>query len=219
MDAGVYVSHEGVMLDYESAMTREVAGKFYNLSTHFLWIGGRLSKLGSAHVEYCRGVENPVGMKIGPDTDPEELLAVMHRLNPKGESGKLVLIPRIGLSRIKAVLPRLAQAAHTSAIPHIWLVDPMHGNSVKMPDGIKTRSVTDVTGEVLATQQILLSNGEHLSGLHLESAFENVTECIGLGVAEDDLCTNYTSLCGARLNLVQMEEVLSRAGVGWVGLD
>jgi 3-deoxy-7-phosphoheptulonate synthase len=210
----IYASHEGLLLCYEAALTRKTSSGYFNLSTHFLWLGERTRRLGSAHIEYFHGVENPIGLKIGPNANLEELAEILKQLNPRSEQGKLVLIPRMGVGNVSTVLPRVVKVVQESGVPHLWEVDPMHGNTFKTSDGIKTRRLADVTAEVIAAFETLQANGEHLSGMHLETTYEEVTECIGglCGVTETDLCLKYKTLCDPRLNGSQTEELLKEVG-------
>lgn len=210
----IYASHEGLLLCYEAELTRQSSCGFFDLSTHFLWLGERTRRLGSAHVEYFHGIQNPVGLKIGPTANLDELSAIMKQLNPNSEQGKLVLIPRMGVGQVRTVLPRVVKTVIESGVPHLWEVDPMHGNTFKTSDGIKSRRLTDVTEEILAAYEIIRENGEHLAGMHLESSYEDVTECIGgrCGVSEPDLCLRYKTLCDPRLNSSQTEELLEVVG-------
>lgn len=210
----MYASHEGLLLCYETALTRRAEASYFNLSTHFLWLGERTRRLGSAHVEYFHGVENPIGLKIGPNANLEELAAILKQLNPRSEQGKLVLIPRMGVAQIRTVLPKVVAVVREAGVPHLWEVDPMHGNTFKTADGIKTRRLEDVTAEVLAAYEVLEASGEHLAGMHLETAYEEVTECVGgkCGLTETDLCLKYKTLCDPRLNGSQTEELLAEVG-------
>ena len=211
----VYTSHEGLLLCYEAALTRNTQFGCFNLSTHFLWLGERTRRLGSAHIEYFHGIQNPIGLKIGPNANLDELPAILKQLNPRSEQGKLVLIPRMGVTQVSTVLPRVAKVVQESGVPHLWEVDPMHGNTFKTEDGIKTRRLTDVTAEIIAAYEVLEACGEHLAGMHLETAYEEVTECLGgrCGVSEVDLRLKYKTLCDPRLNVSQTEELLAAVGV------
>jgi len=210
----MFTSHEGLLLCYEAAMTRLTQGHYFNLSTHMLWLGERTRKLGSAHIEYFRGIENPVGMKIGPGADLTELGAILQHLNPRNEAGKLILILRLGVKQVRAKLPGIIATVQTSGIAHLWEVDPMHGNTFKTEDGIKTRRYEDILEEIVTANEVLTASGETLAGVHLETASEDVTECLGGAgdVKEKELCLSYTTLCDPRLNLAQTRQLLETIG-------
>ena len=210
----MFTSHEGLLLCYEASMTRLAQGRHFNLSTHMLWLGERTRKLGSAHIEYFRGIENPIGMKIGPGADLTELGAILQQLNPQNEVGKLVLILRLGVKQMRAKLPAIIAAVQASGVAHIWEVDPMHGNTFKTEDGIKTRRYEDLLEEIVTVGEMLAASGEILAGMHLETASEDVTECLGgaVDVKEKELCLRYTTLCDPRLNLAQTRQLLETVG-------
>ena len=195
-------------------MTRQAESGFFNLSTHMLWLGERTRKVGSAHIEYFRGIQNPVGMKVGPNANLEELTTIMKALNPLNEEGKLVLILRLGVKSVRAQLPGVIAAVKASGVKCVWEVDPMHGNTFKTEDGIKTRRYQDILDEILAVIEIIAENGEILSGFHLECASDDVTECLGgeVDIKERELCLRYTTLCDPRLNVSQTEELLATVG-------
>ncbi len=213
--APIYASHEGLLLFYEAEFTRNTQYGYFNLSTHFLWLGERTRRLGSAHIEYFHGIQNPIGLKIGPTANLEELAAILKQLNARSEPGKLVLIPRMGAGQVRTVLPRVVKVVQESGVPHLWQVDPMHGNTFKTEDGIKTRRLTDISAEIIAAYEVLQASGEHIAGMHLETAYEEVTECVGgtCGVGEADLCLRYKTLCDPRLNVSQTEELLTEVGL------
>ncbi len=176
-----FTSHEGLHLDYEQAQTRQVPRRtqWYNLSTHFPWIGDRTRCLGGAHVEYFRGIANPIGVKVGPSIQPEELVELTRTLNPDNEPGRLTLIHRFGASRIEACLPPLVEAAFRAGRIVLWCCDPMHGNTLATESGIKTRSFDDILSELDQALEIHGRMGSILGGVHFELSGENVTECIG----------------------------------------
>ena len=206
-----FTSHEGLNLLYESAQTRQVPRRdgHYNLTTHLPWIGDRTRALDGAHVEYYRGIQNPVGVKIGPNTTPEQLLQLVDVLNPNNEPGKLVLITRLGAGKVHAVLPPLAAAINREGKTVLWVSDPMHGNGFTTSTGIKTRNFDDILAELEACLEVHTSLGSILGGVHFELTGEDVTECIGgaAGVTEEGLAQNYASPCDPRLNYAQSLEL------------
>lgn len=206
-----YTSHEGLNLLYESAQTRAVPRRsgYYDLTTHLPWIGERTRQLDGAHVEFFRGIRNPVGVKIGPTTDPDALLRLIDMLNPEDEAGKLILIARMGAERVGAMLPPLLDRVRSDGRRVLWMCDPMHGNGIKSKAGIKTRSFDAILDELEATIDAHHQAGTVLGGVHFELTGEDVTECIGgaSGVGEDDLTGNYRSLCDPRLNYAQSLEL------------
>lgn len=208
-----FTSHEGLNLLYESAQTRPVPRKsgYYNLTTHLPWIGERTRAIDGAHVEYFRGIRNPVGVKIGPDCKPSELLELIDVLNPGNEEGRIVLIHRMGATKIRAALPPLLAAVKNGAAKRrvLWVCDPMHGNTTMTADGIKTRSVDEVLTELGHAVEVHRSVGTILGGVHFELTGEDVTECIGgaAGVREEHLTVNYASPCDPRLNYQQALEM------------
>jgi len=206
-----FTSHEGLNLHYESAQTRRVPRRkgWYNLSTHMPWIGERTRGLDGAHVEYFRVIRNPVGIKIGPDADPVELLGLIDRLNPDDEAGKIVLITRMGASRVRSALPRLVRVVASAHKRVLWICDPMHANSIVTDDGVKTRDFADIVAELDAACEIHAQEGRPLGGVHIELTGQDVTECVGggSGVGPKDLHQNYTSNCDPRLNYQQSLEL------------
>jgi len=208
----MYVSHEGLSLPYEEAMTAQHSdGKYYNLGSHMLWIGNRTRQLDHAHVEYFRGIENPIGIKIGPKTPPEDIVPLIRKLCPDAERcpGKITLITRLGASKVRDLLPKILKPVLESRIPVIWSCDPMHGNTRKTASGIKTRQVSDVLSELRLSFEIHRELGSSLQGVHLEMTGENVTECVGgpEDLFEADLPKRYTSYCDPRLNYAQSLQV------------
>ena len=206
-----FTSHEGLSLWYESAQTRQVPRKsgWWNLTTHLPWIGERTRQLTGAHIEFFRGIRNPVAVKIGPKTMPDELLALIDTLNPGDEPGRLVLIPRMGVMSIDRALPPLVQAVVAANKRVLWVADPMHGNARTTTGGIKTRDFTDILTELTRAFDILNQNGAHLGGAHIELTGEDVTECLGGsgGITESDLARNYATTCDPRLNYEQAMEL------------
>lgn len=212
-----FISHEGLILAYEEAMTRKdsSSGRYYNGGAHTLWIGERTRELKGAHVEYFRGLANPVAVKIGPSAEPEELTELCSVLNPENISGRLTFIIRLGMDRIEERLPSLVRAVRSAGRNVLWSCDPMHGNIIRTASGFKTCSFESVEAEIRTAFRILTEEGSLLSGVHFEMTDENVTECTGgpSGSGEEDLSENYQSFCDPRLNCRQSLEaaaVLSR---------
>jgi 3-deoxy-7-phosphoheptulonate synthase len=206
-----FTSHEGLHLDYEQAQTRRTSqtDPWYNLNTHFPWIGDRTRALGGAHVEYFRGIGNPIGLKVGPSMTPEELVDLVDVLNPANEPGRLTLIHRFGVRRIDDKLPPLIEAIAKRGKTVLWCCDPMHGNTTSTRSGQKTRSFDDILREVDQAFEIHQKLGSILGGIHFELTGENVTECIGgaRGLNEDDLAKDYRSEVDPRLNYEQALEM------------
>jgi 3-deoxy-7-phosphoheptulonate synthase len=206
-----FVSHEALLLPYEESLTRFVPemGRFYNLSTHMVWIGDRTRRADGAHVEYCRGIGNPVGVKIGSDVDCVDLLNVISKINPHNEIGKVSLITRIGAGDVRRLLPDLIKAVRQSGIQVTWIVDPMHGNTVRASDGRKTRRFEDIVSEVKDTFDVHYGLGSVLGGVHLEMTADEVTECTGGVAGPDDttLASRYETWCDPRLNRAQSLEL------------
>lgn len=205
-----YASHEALHLHYEQALTRQLPdGKWYDLSTHLPWIGLRTAIQGSAHIEFIRGIQNPVGIKVGPCTTPEWLESLLPTINPEGEEGRVVLISRFGVKTIHSKLPKLIKAVQKTKSPVTWICDPMHGNTEITTGGIKTRHFDNILGELQAALKIHRDMGSYLGGVHFELTGENVTECIGgaRGLNEADLSQAYHSLVDPRLNYEQSLEI------------
>ncbi|MCA9129540.1 MAG: 3-deoxy-7-phosphoheptulonate synthase class II [Planctomycetales bacterium] len=206
-----FTSHEALHLPYEQTLTREsVRGTgWYNLGTHFPWIGERTRSIGGAHVEMLRGIRNPVGVKIGPTAKPDEVVDLVRVLNSENEPGRVTIIHRFGSDRVKEVLPGLIEAVTRCGTSVLWCCDPMHGNTVSAAGGRKTRRFGDILSELRSSFAIHRSCGSLLGGVHLELTGENVTECIGgsTGLTEDDLNTAYNSHCDPRLNYEQAMEI------------
>jgi 3-deoxy-7-phosphoheptulonate synthase len=206
-----YSSHEGLHLWYEQAQTRRVPHRegWYNLSTHFPWIGDRTRSLDGAHIEYFRGIANPIAVKIGPGIRSDELLALIDMLNPANEPGRLTLIHRFGADRISQCLPPLLRAVQEAKKVVLWCCDPMHGNTKATGKGVKTRYFHDVLKELDLAFASHQAEGTYLGGVHIELTGDNVTECIGgaRGLTEADLSKTYTTLCDPRLNYEQALEM------------
>lgn len=209
-----FTCHEGLHLEYEAAQINVDArsGNVYDFTTHMPWIGDRTRRADEAHVELFRGVANPVGVKVGPTADPDDLLATLIRLNPTNESGKLVVITRMGAKDAHRLVTRIASAIAAAERRVSFLVDPMHGNTRITNAGSKSRDLAEMCAEIVATAAAHREIGTTLSGLHDELAGSDVTECVGAGVAEADLARNYETLCDPRLNLAQAEEMAHAFG-------
>jgi 3-deoxy-7-phosphoheptulonate synthase len=205
----IYTSHEGLNLHYESAQTRVVPRRagYYCLTTHLPWIGERTRDLGGAHVEFFRGIRNPIGIKLGPKATGEETAALLDALDPEREPGKIVLVTRLGADDVERVLPGLVSAVKRADRKVLWMTDPMHGNTFTSREGVKTRDVERILLEVERTFDVLESCGARLGGVHLELTGEDVTECVGGGLSEGDLDRNYASVCDPRLNYRQAMEM------------
>ncbi|KTD48573.1 2-keto-3-deoxy-D-arabino-heptulosonate 7- phosphate synthase [Legionella rubrilucens] len=205
-----YTSHEALHLHYEQALTRKPQdGLWYNLSTHLPWIGMRTAQLDSAHVEFIRGIQNPIGIKIGPSATKDWLQELLQKLNPEREEGRLLLITRLGANQIEQRLPSLIAAVQESGSPVTWSCDPMHGNTETTTDGIKTRRFDNILSELQQAVTIHQKMNSYLGGVHFELTGDNVTECIGgaRGLSEDDLKHAYRSLVDPRLNYEQSLEM------------
>jgi 3-deoxy-7-phosphoheptulonate synthase len=209
-----FTSHEGLHLLYEQAQTRQVPRHtgWYNLSTHFPWIGDRTRALDGAHVEYFRGIANPIGVKLGPSASPAEALALTEVLNPQNEPGRLTFITRLGVGRVAQGLPPLAEAVARAGRSVVWCCDPMHGNTELTKTGIKTRRFENILGELEQSCAILKACGTRLGGVHFELTGDNVTECVGgaSGVTEEDLHRDYRTQLDPRLNYEQAMEMALR---------
>jgi 3-deoxy-7-phosphoheptulonate synthase len=209
-----FSSREGLHLSNEEAVTRQVPRRegWYNLSTHYPWIGNRTRDLDGAHVEYFRGIRNPIAVKLGLPITPDETVALCHKLNPANEPGRLSLITRFGAARVAKELPGIVQAVRRRGHNVLWVCDPMHANTETTRAGIKTRRFEKVLAELEATFETLRDNGAHLGGVHFELTGENVTECVGgaCGLTEDDLARDYRSPVDPRLNYEQSLEMALR---------
>ncbi|KAF4121736.1 3-deoxy-7-phosphoheptulonate synthase [Geosmithia morbida] len=231
----LFTSHEGLLLEYEQALTRllekpstaspstaskpaspspdarRTTREYYDTSAHFVWIGDRTRQIDHAHVEFFRGIANPIGVKVGPTTPVSDLLELLRTLNPDREPGKITLITRYGADRVAELLPQHIRAVEGSEYRRcvVWQCDPMHGNTLSTPAGIKTRRFNDIYSELQDTLRIHNEEGSYLGGVHLELTGDAVTECLGgsEGLDEDDLSTNYTSFCDPRLNEKQALEL------------
>ena len=207
-----YTSHEGLLLGYEEAMTRidSTTGRWYDTSAHMLWIGNRTRQLDHAHVEFMRGIENPIAMKVGEGLEPDELLALLDKLNPQNEAGRITLIARYGHDNVAKGLPTLARTMKRDGRHVVWSCDPMHGNTIKTNTGYKTRPFDYILSEVKTFMQVLHSEGCWPGGVHFEMTGQNVTECLGGSAAEvreEDLSSRYHTHCDPRLNADQALEL------------
>ena len=207
----MYTSHEALLLGYKEAMTRidSTSGDWYDTSAHMLWIGHRTRQVDHAHVEFCRGVKNPIGMKCGPGLEADELLRIIETLNPDDEAGRITLIARFGADGVEAGLTPLARAVKASGRSVVWSCDPMHGNTLKTASGFKTRPVDRVLSEVRNFIDVLNNEGCTPGGVHFEMTGQDVTECIGgaQAISEDDLSSRYHTHCDPRLNGEQALEL------------
>jgi 3-deoxy-7-phosphoheptulonate synthase len=199
-----YSSHEALLLEYERALTRiDVPTDLpYDLSAHMVWIGERTRNLSGAHVEFCRQIRNPIGVKLGPTASPDDAVELVERLNPGREPGRLTLITRLGAGKVREVLPPLVERITEHGAPVVWICDPMHGNTFEAPSGHKTRRLDHVLDEVTGFFEVHSALGTHPGGIHVEFTGDDVTECIGGGyeIIEDDLHDRYETACDPRLN-------------------
>ena len=205
-----FTSHEGLLLAFEQALTRMERNRgWYNLGTHMAWIGDRTRTLDGAHVEYFRGIRNPIGLKIGNSMEPDELVELIGILNPDNEPGRLTLIHRFGAEKIRERLPRLAEAVLKADHRVLWSCDPMHGNTQTARNGIKTRSFDEIMSEIITAFRLHKELGSRLCGIHLELTGEDVTECTGGpgNLTESDLTRDYRSQVDPRLNYEQAMEI------------
>ena len=209
-----FTSHEALLLGYEQSLTRvdSLTGDYYDCSSHMLWIGERTRSLDEAHVEFMRGIGNPIGVKIGPTTSPEDIIKLINKLNPKNEAGKLTLISRMGKEKIGDILPGLVKKVDQEGMKVVWSCDPMHGNTFKAQTGYKTRAFDNIMNEVEQFFQIHRSEGTYAGGIHLEMTGQDVTECVGglQEIKEENLGDRYHTHCDPRLNANQGLELAFR---------
>jgi 3-deoxy-7-phosphoheptulonate synthase len=206
-----YTSHEALLLPYEQALTRQdsLTGQWYDTSAHMLWIGDRTRFEGSAHVEFLRGIGNPIGMKCGPSLEPDALLHMLDTLNPGRVPGRMTLISRYGHDKVEAGLPKLVRAVKREGHPVIWSCDPMHGNVIKSASGYKTRPFDRILAEVRGFFAVHRAEGTFGGGIHIEMTGQNVTECTGgaIAVTDEGLADRYHTHCDPRLNAAQSLEL------------
>ena len=206
-----YTSHEALLLPFEESMTRvdSTTGEYHDTSAHFVWIGDRTRQPDGAHVEFCRGIENPIGLKCGPTLKPEELANLCNILNPDNEPGRLTLISRFGAENVEKYLPKLIRMIKKEGLKVVWSCDPMHGNTIKAATGFKTRAFESVLKEVKNFFAISQAEGSYAGGLHVEMTGQDVTECTGGAqkISENDLSNRYRTHCDPRLNADQALEL------------
>lgn len=209
--AEFFTSHEGLLLNYEESLTRfdEDTERYYDCSAHMLWIGDRTRALDEAHIEFMRGIANPIGMKVGPSMDSDDLIRIIDRLNPDNEPGRLTLISRMGADNVEKVLPPLLRRVKSEGRHVIWSSDPMHGNTVKSPNGYKTRPFNKILKEVSSVFDMHRAEGTYAGGIHIEMTGQDVTECVGgaQAISELDLKDRYHTHCDPRLNSSQSVEL------------
>ena len=210
-ETSFFISHEALLLPYETAFTRvdSTTGDWYDVSAHMVWIGDRTRQLNGAHVEFCKGISNPIGIKVGPTTDKDELLKVIKTLNPKNEKGKIVLIVRMGSKLIDDLLPPILEKIKSANVNVVWSCDPMHANIEKSKSGFKTRNFNNILNEVKSFFKLHKKSGTYAGGIHLEMTGQNVTECIGglQKISDKDLSSRYHTHCDPRLNASQSLEL------------
>lgn len=206
-----FTAHEALLLDYESALTRTDwrTGRNYDLSAHFLWLGERTRDLAGAHVQFAKSIRNPIGVKVGPKANPDDVVGLVQTLDPDRTPGRLTLITRMGAGNVAELLPPLVEKVEASGHPIVWVCDPMHGNTREANSGHKTRYFGEIMDEVAGFFEVHRNLGTHPGGLHIELTGDHVTECIGgtAGVDEADLATKYETACDPRLNRVQALEL------------
>jgi len=210
-ETSFFTAHEALLLNYEEAFVRKdsLTGGYYDCSAHMLWIGDRTRQLDGAHVEFLRGVGNPIGVKVGPSMDSEELIRLIDILNPDNDPGRLNLIVRMGADKVEAGLPRLIQTVQREGRQVLWSSDPMHGNTIKASSGYKTRDFAQILAEVKQFFQVHQAEGSYPGGIHIEMTGQNVTECIGGArpITEDALSDRYHTHCDPRMNADQSLEL------------
>ena len=206
-----FTSHEALLLPYEEAFTRKdsITGDWYNTAAHMVWIGDRTRQLDGAHVEYMKGIKNPIGIKAGPTMDPDDLVRLAKAVNPENEAGRLNIIVRMGANKVGEHMPALIRAVEREGLNVVWSCDPMHGNTIKSSNNYKTRPVDAILTEMKQFFQVHKAEGTFAGGVHLEMTGKNVTECIGgsFTVTEEDLSSRYHTHCDPRLNADQSLEL------------
>ncbi|MCG7564549.1 MULTISPECIES: 3-deoxy-7-phosphoheptulonate synthase class II [Pseudoalteromonas] len=207
----LYTSHEALLLGYEQALTRRdhLSGDWYDCSAHFVWIGERTRQLDHAHIEFFRGIKNPIGVKVGPGMKPDELIQLIDALNPENIPGRLTLITRMGADILPEKLPALVRKVQEEGRKVVWSSDPMHGNTEKASTGYKTRSFNNILREISQFFAVHKAEGSYPGGVHLEMTGQHVTECIGgaYGLSDEDLAQRYRTQCDPRLNADQVLEL------------
>ncbi|WP_205988871.1 3-deoxy-7-phosphoheptulonate synthase class II [Pseudoalteromonas sp. DL-6] len=210
-ETDLYTSHEALLLGYEEALTRRdhLSGDWYDCSAHFVWIGERTRQLDHAHIEFFKGIKNPIGVKVGPGMDPDELIRLIDALNPDNIPGRLTLITRMGADVLPEKLPALVHKVQQEGRKVIWSSDPMHGNTEKASSGYKTRSFDNIMREISQFFAVHKAEGSYAGGVHLEMTGQHVTECTGgaYGLSDDDLAQRYKTQCDPRLNADQVLEL------------
>ena len=211
-NSNFFSSHEALLLNYESSLTHKSSNssQWFNFGAHYLWLGERTRDINSAHIEYLRGISNPIGIKIGPKTNTSELISIINILNPQKKQGKINLITRIGFNELHKSLPNIILDVNQSGHPIVWSCDPMHGNSYKTVNGIKTRQFNNIWNELKETFNLHKELNSRLAGIHIELTYQNVTECLGgkSNITENILNQNYQSYCDPRLNKEQSQELI-----------
>ena len=206
-----WTSHEALLLPFEESMTRvdSTTGEYHDTSAHFVWIGDRTRQLNGGHVEFCKGIENPIGIKCGPTSKPDEIVKICNVINPKNEKGKITLISRFGHGNVEKFLPKLIRSIKKEGLNVIWSCDPMHGNTIKSTTGYKTRPFNNVVNEVKNVFSCHQSEGSFAGGLHIEMTGKDVTECTGGAqkISDQDLSHRYHTHCDPRLNANQALEL------------
>ncbi|TMN84650.1 MULTISPECIES: class II 3-deoxy-7-phosphoheptulonate synthase [unclassified Pseudoalteromonas] len=210
-ETDLYTSHEALLLGYEEALTRRdhLSGDWYDCSAHFVWIGERTRQLDHAHIEFFKGIKNPIGVKVGPGMDPDELIRLIDALNPDNIPGRLTLITRMGADILPEKLPALVRKVQQEGRKVIWSSDPMHGNTEKATSGYKTRNFDNIMREISQFFSVHKAEGSYAGGVHLEMTGQHVTECTGgaYGLSDDDLAQRYKTQCDPRLNADQVLEL------------
>jgi 3-deoxy-7-phosphoheptulonate synthase len=207
----LYSSHEALLLDYERPLTRidSRTGTPYDVSAHFLWVGDRTRAIGGAHIDFVAGIRNPLGVKLGPTATPDDAIALVERLDPQRQPGRLTFVTRMGAARVREVLPSIVEKVTASGALVGWVCDPMHGNTFEAEDGRKTRRFDDVIEEVRGFFEVHRALGTHPGGVHIELTGDDVTECLGGSgnIGELDLPMRYQTACDPRLNHQQSLEL------------
>lgn len=210
-ETSFFTAHEALLLNYEEAFVRRdsLTGRWYDCSAHMLWIGDRTRQLDGAHIEFMRGIENPIGVKVGPSMDPDELIRLIDTLNPDNDPGRLNLIVRMGADKVEAHFPRLLRKVKEEGRQVLWSSDPMHGNTIKASSGYKTRDFAQILSEVRQFFVVHQAEGTYAGGIHIEMTGQNVTECIGGSrpITEDGLSDRYHTHCDPRMNADQSLEL------------